>query len=98
MLVNEIILEGSATTGWKKQGNTIVRKYRCTSGPRKGQMRASPASCNAPYKIKNAIQLKKTKSKLGGHRAYMSNRTKKINPASKRLKAANKPLRRKSVR
>jgi hypothetical protein len=87
------ILEG-ASVAWKKQGSKTVRKYRCTTGPRKGQMRASPAACNAPYNFKSAIRLKQTKAKLGSHGKYVSRRTKKYNPASRRLKALN-PRRRK---
>lgn len=88
------IVEAGSKVAWKRQGTKNVRKYRCTSGPRKGQMRASPASCNAPYKFKKAIQLKKTKAKLGSHRKVMSKRTRTYNPASKRLKKLN-PRRRK---
>jgi len=89
MQVSEIVQEAGAKVAWKRQGNKNVRRYRCTSGPRKGQMRASPASCNAPYKFKKAIQLKKTKAKLGSHRKVMSKRTRKYNVASRRLNRLN---------
>lgn len=91
MEVLEIV---EATTAWKRQGNKTTRKYRCTSGPRKGQVRASPASCNAPINVKKRNTLKKTKQKMGGHVAYRSQQTKKRNPASRRLKTLNKPRRR----
>lgn len=98
MIISDIISE--ATVAWKRpQGSTkIVRKYRCTSGPRKGQTRASPAACNAPYKFKSAVSLKKTKSKLGSHGTFTSGRTKKHNPGSQRLRKLNKPARRKSMK
>lgn len=92
MQVSEI-LEGVA---WKKQGSKVTRKYRCTSGPRKGQVRASPASCNAPINVKQRYSLKQTKAKLGSHRKVMSKRTKTYNPASQKLKNLNKPRRRKT--
>lgn len=88
------ILEAGSKVAWKRQGTKTVRKYRCTSGPRKGQMRASPAACNAPYNFRKGIKLKQTKAKLGSHGRYISSRTKRINPASRRLKTLN-PRRRK---
>jgi hypothetical protein len=95
MQVTEI-LEAGASIAWKRQGSKVSRKYRCTSGPRKGQVRASPAACNAPINVKRRYGLKQTKAKLGSHRKVMSKRTKTYNPASKRLKTLNKPRRRKT--
>lgn len=94
------ITEAGSTVAWKRQGHgvsgqKITRKYRCTSGPRKGQTRASPAACNAPYKYSSAVKLKQTKSKLGAHGKFRTSRTKKYNPATKRLKTLN-PGRRKA--
>jgi len=100
MIVHEI-LEAARYPTYKKQGNRITRKYRCTSGPRKGQVRASPAACNAPINIKKAQTLKKTKSKLGGHRAVTRARTMSYNPVSRRVAQLNKgtaPKRRKKMR
>lgn len=85
MQVSEI-LEGFA---YKRKGISVSRKYRCTSGPRKGRVMSSPAACNAPYQIKRAMTLKKTKSKLGGHGTFKSSRTKKFDPASRRVKSLN---------
>lgn len=87
MQVSEVIVEGVA---WKRSGSKITRKYRCTSGPRKGRVMSSAAACNAPYKIKNAIRLKQTKSKMGTHRVVRSNRTKAHDPTSRRLKQLNR--------
>jgi hypothetical protein len=97
MLVEEIVSEAGATVAWKHQpgGSKITRKYRCTSGPRKGQVRASPAACNAPYKAKRAIALKKNKAKFGGHAKFKARYTKAHNPGSRYLKNLNKPRKRK---
>ena len=54
MQVNEIIDEG-ITTVFGKSGNKTVRKYRCTSGPRKGRIVAKAATCGAP---KNATYVR----------------------------------------
>ena len=100
MIVSDIISEAGTKVAWKRTSgsNKVVRKYRCTSGPRKGQMRASPAACNAPYKFKKAVALKKTKAKLGSHGTFTAGRTKKYNPGSRIVRKLNKPARRKSMR
>ena len=36
----------------RRPGKSPSLKFRCTYGPRKGQVRASPAACNAPLNIK----------------------------------------------
>lgn len=93
MLVGEVITEYGSRVAFKRSGtNKVTRKYRCTSGPRKGQVRASPSACNAPYSAKKAYGLRKTKAKLGGHRKVMSKLTKARNPASVRIRSLNKGL------
>jgi len=84
------ILEAGPTVAWKKQGSTITRKYRCTSGPRKGQVRASPTACNAPIKVGAKLQMKKNKQKMGGHGRYLASKTKKTDNASRRLATVNR--------
>ena len=39
----------------RKDGKN-VRKYRCTSGTRKGRIVASPTTCTAPRNVKNLRQ------------------------------------------
>ena len=85
------ILEGGPTVAWKKQGSQVTRKYRCTSGPRKGQVRASPAACNAPVKVGAKLTMKKNKQKMGGHGRYLASKTKKTDNASRRLTSVNRP-------
>ena len=85
------IIEGGPTVAWKKQGSQVTRKYRCTSGPRKGQVRASPAACNAPIKVGAKLTMKKNKQKMGGHGRYLASKTKKTDNASRRLTTVNKP-------
>lgn len=90
------IVEAGSTVAWKKQSSRVTRKYRCTSGPRKGQVRASPAACNAPIKVKSKITLQKNKQKMGGHGRYLTQKTKRTDNASRRLANLNKPRRRKA--
>jgi len=92
MILRELFTEGMA---YKKQGNKVTRKFRCTTGPRKGRVMASPTSCNAPYNFKAGITLKKTKTSQGGNIKVKTRRTKSFNPVSKRVSKLNKPRRRK---
>lgn len=79
-----------AKMAWARKGNKIVKKYRCTSGIRKGRIVSSPGSCNKPPDLKKRMVFKRTKAKLGNRMKRKSMKTKRTNPASKRLKALNK--------
>jgi len=79
-----------AKMAWAKRGNKVVRKYRCTSGRRKGRIVAKPAQCFAAPDIKKRIKLKLTKLRLGSRMARKAKRTKRVNAASKRVQAMNK--------
>lgn len=82
------ITEG-VTTIFGRSGNKTVRKYRCTSGTRKGRIVAKPATCNAPKNVKAANTLKKTRRSKGSTISAKSSRTKRTNPASQKLKRLN---------
>jgi hypothetical protein len=92
MLLRELI-EG-ITTIFGKKGNKVVRKYRCTSGTRKGRIVAKPATCNAPMNVKASNTLKKTRRSKGSVISTKSSRTKRTNPASQKLKRLNTGRRR----
>lgn len=92
MLIIEIV-EGKASMAWTRKGSKNVRKYRCTSGPRKGRVMASPASCNKPINIHKSLALKTTKKKKGQSIKFKSKITQRTNPASRRLKTLNTPRR-----
>lgn len=76
---------------WSRQGGKQVRKYRCTSGLRKGRVMASPASCNAPINVAKGQTLRKTKAKKSGGIKMKSMRTRNQNVRSLRLAKLNKP-------
>jgi len=80
----------AVNTAWKRQSGKNVRKFRCKSGPRKGRVMASPASCNAPFKAGKSANLKKTKAKFRKQAAFRSNLTRRRDPNSRRLKRLNK--------
>lgn len=75
---------------WARRGKNIVRKYRCTGGNRKGRVVAKVAQCFAAPDIKKRAVLKITKARLGPRLARKIKRTKRINPASKRVQQLNK--------
>lgn len=77
-----------------RKGNKLVRKYRCTSGSRKGRIVASPSTCNAPKRVKSSINIKKAKAKRGSAMSIASARTKRTSGASMRLSRINKSGRR----
>ena len=78
---------------WAKRGNKVVRKFRCTSGRRKSRVVSSPAQCFAAPDIKKRIKLKMTKARLGARMTRKAKKTKRVNPASKRVAALNKASR-----
>jgi hypothetical protein len=78
---------------WARSGKKVVRKYRCTSGPRDGRIVAKIAQCFAAPDIKKRVTLKKTKARLGKRLSRKAKRTKRMNPASRRVQKMNKATR-----
>lgn len=50
---------------WARVGNKVVKKYRCTSGPRQGRIVASPTQCNKPIDLKKAYEVQANKARKG---------------------------------
>lgn len=75
---------------WAKRGNKVVRKYRCSTGIRAGRIVSNIGQCFAAPDIKKRTKLKLTKARLGSRMTRKAKRTKRVNPASKRVKAMNK--------
>lgn len=82
---------------WARTGNKVVRKYRCVGGRRHGRVVSKMAQCYAPVNVKARITLKKTKARLGQKIVRKTKMTKRRNPASRRVQAMNKAVR-KSMR
>jgi hypothetical protein len=88
-----------------RSGNKIVRKYRCTSGSRRGRIVSKAATCNAPKNIRSSVNMKKAKRKQGSLMNVKALRTKRARKTSKRLATLNvhsrsklKPRRRTSAK
>jgi hypothetical protein len=79
---------------WARSGKKVVRKFRCTSGRRKGRVVAKIGQCFAAPDMKKRFQLKKTKARLGSRIARKSKKTKRVNPASRAIQRLNKATKR----
>jgi len=87
-LTNNISIdEGQA---WARTGKKVVRKYRCSTGSRKGRIVSNIAQCFAAPDPKKRAQMKRTKARLGARMARKAKKTKRINPASRRVQKMNK--------
>ena len=75
---------------WAKRGNKVVRKYRCSTGTRAGRIVSNIGQCFAAPDVKKRARLKLTKARLGSRITRKANKTKRVNPASKRVKAMNR--------
>lgn len=94
MRIDEILTESEdieeAKLVFARKGKSIVRKYRCGSGRLKGKTVSNPSACFKPVDVKKRFVLRKTKAKMGNRLARKSAKTKRMNPASRRLKTLNK--------
>jgi len=90
MRATEFILEAT-TRAYTKHGASQSLKFRCSSGPRKGQVRASPAACNAPININKSKTMKQTKNRQGGMMARKASVTKSAGTGARRTAALNRP-------
>lgn len=72
-----------------KRGNKVVKKYRCTTGARKGRIVAKASTCTAPLNVKASQKMKATRRKKGKTTNIKISRTKRTNPASQKLKRLN---------
>jgi hypothetical protein len=80
---------------WARSGKKVVRKYRCVGGRRNGRVVAKMQQCFAAPDLKKSKRLKVMKARLGPRLAKKTKRTKRINPASRRVQQMNKAARRK---
>ena len=75
---------------WARSGQKVVRKYRCGAGIRRGRIVAKMSQCFAAPDLKKRFQLKRTRARLGGRMMRKAKRTKRVNPASRRVQALNR--------
>ena len=86
----EVITEvGGRVLGRSRSGG-ITRKFRCTSGPRKGRVVADPATCTKPIDMKKRIKARQTRQRKSGQASFKRSRTMRTSAASKIIKRTNK--------
>jgi len=73
-----------------RKGTSVVKKYRCGTGRLKGKTVSNPSACFKPVDVKKRFVLARTKAKMGSRLAKKSAKTKRMNPASRRLKSLNR--------
>lgn len=94
----ELVLEDTeeelleAKRVWAKRGNTVKRMIRCTSGKRKGRVVAATAGCTTAINIKKRFLMKKIRRLYKQKMARKAKKTKRFNPASRRLKTLNRAI------
>jgi len=99
MLLQEIFeiddnqLREGAKIAWAKVGDKVVKKYRCTDGRRQGRIVSHPSQCNKPFDLKKRLKFRQTKLSKGKRIAKKSQKTKRRNPASKRVRRMNLAMR-----
>lgn len=85
------VLNEAAIRQFKRFGTTIKRQYRCTSGPKKGKIVASPQSCGQrkdPKKIRHGKKVARTKKGVRIRKSKVSKRK----AVSKMVKKMNQRL------
>jgi len=97
MFISDLITDGiqEAKMIFGRKGKQVVKKYRCTFGRKKGRIVSNPSVRSAPLDIKKRFIMKKMKARMGARLQRKIKFTKKYNPASRRVRALNKSLRRK---
>ena len=83
------ITEGAVCIFGRSKGK-VTRKYRCTSGTRKGRIVAKATTCNAPINVESKLAMKKTRARKGSMMGVKSKFTKRNSPTSKTINRLNK--------
>jgi|TARA_B110000444_G_scaffold60236_1_gene56110 hypothetical protein len=94
MIISEILPTNETRMVFGRKGKSVVKKYRCSFGRKKGRIVSNPAVCSAPLDIKKRMIMKKMKARMGARLQRKIKFTKKFNPASRRVASLNKSLRR----
>ena len=95
------ITEGAVAIFGRNKGK-VVRKYRCTSGQKKGRIVAKANTCNTPIRVSSRISIKKAQARRGKLMGIRTKFTKRMSPHSRRVTRLNrtrlKPTRRTAKR
>ena len=75
---------------YARSGNKVVKKYRCTSGKRKGKLVSTPQGCFGPLDLKKKLRMRRLRKQKERIIALKTRRTKTTNPISKQVQRLNK--------
>ncbi|RPG88454.1 MAG: hypothetical protein CBD69_000430 [Crocinitomicaceae bacterium TMED209] len=95
MIISDILPTNETKMIFGRKGKSVVKKYRCSFGRKKGRIVSNPSVCSAPLDIKKRMIMKKMKARMGARLQRKIKFTKRFNPASRRVASLNKSLRRK---
>ena len=84
---HEMVWSRAKTT---TRGGKAKLKWRCTSGKRKGRIVPSVSDCDKPIDVAKRATMKRTRAKTHKQQARRSERSKRINTASRLIRALNK--------
>jgi hypothetical protein len=87
------------TAVWGRNSKGVVRKYRCTSGPKKGRVVAKASTCSTPVSQSKSVTMKKTRRTQARKQALRRYYTMR-RPTSQKLQKLNRirPRRRSKAR
>ena len=90
MLLRELTSSLDEKRVCAKSGKKVVRKYRCSGGKRHGRIVSKIQQCFAAPDMKKRFAMKRLKARIGSKMTRKARRTKRVNPASRRVAALNK--------
>lgn len=77
---------------YAKQNGKLVKKWRCTSGKRKGRLVAEPGNCFKPIDIKKRAVMRRTRRKKDATMTKRAQISKRVDPLSKQVRRLNQAL------
>lgn len=85
----EEIIEGYKLVWGRSNKKGVVRRYRCTDGPKKGRVVAKPSTCSSTVNMKKSGALKKTRRTIGSKQSQVRRNT-LSRPTATRVRSLNK--------
>jgi len=77
---------------YARSGNKLVKKWRCTSGKRKGKVVSEPSGCFKPIDMKKRAKMRQVRRSKGNQMNRKAQIAKRTNPISKQVSKLNKML------
>ena len=93
MKISEIVAESVVQIWSRTKAGKMVRKYRCTAGPRKGRIVSSPSVCTQPKRLGSVMAIKKAKARRGSTMKIKRSFTKRRSAPSFRVSRLNRAAR-----